>query len=123
MITVETAAELRDLLGRYLKAQLASNAATEARAALLPGSSRAKVTTANARWANAAEHRDRCQEQVDRAIFRLIADGQGKALATATRTLSEITLADLARGPELLAKITSARNLLRSVLGQIFRDG
>lgn len=40
-------------------AQKASEKAAEARAALPAGSTRAKVTTANARWANAAEDRDR----------------------------------------------------------------
>jgi len=41
------------------KAQAASTKASEARAALPPGSSRAKVTTLNARWMRAAEERDR----------------------------------------------------------------
>jgi hypothetical protein len=43
----------------------ASERACRARAALPPGSSRARVTTANARWANAAEARDRCQERIE----------------------------------------------------------
>jgi len=38
--------------------------ASEARAALPPGSSRARVTTANARWARAAEERDRVAAQL-----------------------------------------------------------
>jgi hypothetical protein len=40
-------------------AQKASEKAADARASLPTGSTRAKVTTANARWANAAEDRDR----------------------------------------------------------------
>jgi len=38
--------------------------ASEARAALPPGSTRARVTTANARWARAAEERDRVAAQL-----------------------------------------------------------
>ena len=44
------------------KAQAASERAMDARGALPPGSSRARVTTANARWASAAEHRDRVRD-------------------------------------------------------------
>ena len=40
------------------RAEAASAKAAEARSRLPPGSSRARVTTANARWARAAEHRD-----------------------------------------------------------------
>jgi hypothetical protein len=40
-------------------AQRASERAAQARAALPAGSSRARVTTANAKWMRAAEHRDR----------------------------------------------------------------
>jgi len=43
----------------YLKAAAASERASEVRRDLPPGSSRAKVTTANARWASAAEERER----------------------------------------------------------------
>ena len=43
----------------YLKAAGASKRASEARRDLPAGSSRAKVTTANARWISAAEERDR----------------------------------------------------------------
>ncbi len=43
----------------YLAAVRASQRAADARAALPIGSSRAKVTTANARWTRAAEERDR----------------------------------------------------------------
>lgn len=44
---------------RYLDAMRASQRAADARAALPLGSSRAKVTTANARWSRAAEERAR----------------------------------------------------------------
>lgn len=48
----------------YLQAVEASRKACEARGRLPHGSSRAKVTTANARWARAAEHRDRLAERL-----------------------------------------------------------
>lgn len=51
------------------RAQKASAKAAMARLALPAGSSRARVTTANARWARAAEHRDRLARQL------LIAEG------------------------------------------------
>lgn len=43
----------------YRNARAASERAADARANLPPGSSRAKITTANARWMSAAEERDR----------------------------------------------------------------
>jgi hypothetical protein len=49
------------------RAQRASEKASAARAALPPGSSRARVTTANARWMRAAEHRDRILAQLEAA--------------------------------------------------------
>ena len=45
----------------YLKAKAASERASEVRRDLPPGSSRAKVTTANARWARQAEERERLE--------------------------------------------------------------
>lgn len=50
---------LHEKIIRYLKAHEASARASVARAALPPGSSRARVTSANARWARQAEERDR----------------------------------------------------------------
>lgn len=44
---------------RLKAAQAASLKASEARSNLSPGTSRARVTTANARWARHAEERDR----------------------------------------------------------------
>lgn len=41
-----------------------SERAAAARAALPPGSSRARVTTANARWARHAEERDRLAREI-----------------------------------------------------------
>lgn len=49
-------------------AQAKSLKCAERRNALPPGSSRARVTTANANWMRAAEHRDRIAEQLERAI-------------------------------------------------------
>lgn len=47
---------LRNLLAR---AEQSSERWSNRRASLPPGSSRARVTTANAQWAIAAEHRDK----------------------------------------------------------------
>jgi putative hemolysin len=47
------------------KAQAASERAAERRMSLGVGASRARVTTANARWATAAEHRDRVAAHLD----------------------------------------------------------
>lgn len=73
MTRTEQLARLRRDLAR---AQAASTRAMDARAALPPGSSRARVTTANARWARAAEHRDRIQEQIDRLVEEIAAEEQ-----------------------------------------------
>lgn len=50
---------LSENLRDYLAACRASQKVCDARAALPIGSSRARVTTLNARWSNAAETRDR----------------------------------------------------------------
>ena len=60
--------ELRALWTRLRKAQEASIRAADARAALPPGSSRAKVTSANARWGSAAEDRDRAFDAYQTAL-------------------------------------------------------
>jgi hypothetical protein len=62
-----TVTELQRLLA---KAEKASAKAAERRAALPPGSSRARVTSANAKWARAAEHRD--------IIASMLADAQAE---------------------------------------------
>ena len=49
------------------KAQKASTRAMDSRGRLPAGSSRARVTTANANWARAAEHRDRISDLLDAA--------------------------------------------------------
>lgn len=72
MITVETATELRTLLKRYLDAQAASTRAQDARARLQAGTTRARSTTANANWARAAEHRDRCADAVTERLCALV---------------------------------------------------
>ncbi len=43
----------------------ASKKAAEARAALGPGATRARITTANARWGRAAEERDRIASKLE----------------------------------------------------------
>lgn len=72
MLTVETATELRALLKRYIDAQAASTRAQDARGRLEAGSTRARVTTANANWAKAAEHRDRCKDAVETRLCELV---------------------------------------------------
>lgn len=47
------------LQAEYYRADAASTRLAKVRASLPQGSTRARVTTANARWARAAEHRDR----------------------------------------------------------------
>ncbi len=49
-----------------IAAQKASDKASEARFKLPAGSSRAKVTTANARWMRSAEFRDLCSDRLMR---------------------------------------------------------
>jgi hypothetical protein len=63
--------EIEHLERRLAEAQEQSLAWAERRRALPPGSSRARVTTANANWARAAEHRDRCRDRLDAAMARV----------------------------------------------------
>ena len=63
--------ELKRLVGLLDKAEADSLKACEARAALPRGSSRARVTTANARWARHAEARDGLIEDVRTEMDRL----------------------------------------------------
>ena len=72
MITVETAIERQVLLKRYLAAQAASTRAQDARSRLQAGTTRARSTTANANWARAAEHRDRCADAVSEHLCALV---------------------------------------------------
>lgn len=53
-----SAAEIEKLRRELRKAESASAQASETRRALPAGSSRARVTSANARWSRAAEYRD-----------------------------------------------------------------
>ena len=55
----EEAAHLAKLRRELRAAEAASLKASDARMALPPGSSRARVTTANSRWMRKAEDRDR----------------------------------------------------------------
>lgn len=65
-------------LERALKvAQKKSEKAMEAKMRLALGSTRARVTTANANWARAAEARDRVSDQLDAARARLAAEQAG----------------------------------------------
>lgn len=49
---------------RYRQLVRAATKASESRSRLPPGSSRARVTTANSRWARAAEARDRREREL-----------------------------------------------------------
>ena len=78
--TLQAARVLRTLARDLEAAEKRSIATTAARAALPGGSSRARVTTANARWARAAEDRDHCEARlvaagVDMATAREVACG------------------------------------------------
>jgi hypothetical protein len=62
------AARMLRTLARDLEAvEVAMLKASAARAALPGGSSRAKVTTANARWSTKCEQRDRCEARIEAA--------------------------------------------------------
>lgn len=56
---------VKQLEKKLVAAQRKSMAASERRRALPPGTSRARVTTANARWGIAAEERDRVSDLLD----------------------------------------------------------
>ncbi len=58
-------AELKRLRKLLASAEVKSARAAEARRNLAVGSTRARVTSANAKWMRAAEHRDLLQKQVD----------------------------------------------------------
>jgi hypothetical protein len=64
-------AEVTRLERDLAKAQAASLRWADRRAALPAGSTRARVTSANAKWARAAEHRDRISDLLDAARARL----------------------------------------------------
>lgn len=53
---------------RYAEAIVASMRASDSRAALGPHATRARITSANARWARCAEDRDRKEERFNRAL-------------------------------------------------------
>jgi putative hemolysin len=57
--------EIRRYERLLAQAQAASERAADRRMSLGVGASRARVTTANARWATAAEHRDRVAAHLD----------------------------------------------------------
>jgi len=68
-----TPADITRLERSLTDAQAASHRAMDRKRALQPGSTRARVTTANANWARAAEHRDRCAERLDAARAAYVA--------------------------------------------------
>lgn len=60
-------AEVARLEKSLAQAQAASLRWADRRGALPAGSTRARVTSANAKWARSAEHRDRISDQLDAA--------------------------------------------------------
>ena len=72
MVTLK---ELHDMIKKTIDAQKRMNKASFARWSLPPGSSRARVTTANANHANACERYDRFREQLMTLLER--AKGEG----------------------------------------------
>lgn len=64
-MTCPKEAQIRKLERELARAEAASKRWSERRAALPAGSTRARVTTANAKWARAAEHRDRIAAQLE----------------------------------------------------------
>lgn len=70
-IIAQAAADVKRLEKLLEKAQKDSLAWAKRRGAMEPGTSRARVTTANAKWARAAEHRDRISDLLDAARVRL----------------------------------------------------
>jgi hypothetical protein len=69
MLTVENATALQELLKRYLEAQQKSSIAAERRSDVQAGATRARVTTANARWMAAAEERDRALKAAETVLL------------------------------------------------------
>ena len=59
--------EIKKLERELAKADAASKKAAAARGALGPDATRARMTTANARWMRAAEYRDRVLARLDAA--------------------------------------------------------
>jgi hypothetical protein len=62
------AMHISDRAKSWAKAIQDSERASKIRAALEPGASRARITSANAKWSTAAEHRDRCEANLVRAL-------------------------------------------------------
>ena len=55
---------IEELCREYQRACVSVLKTSAARAAIPPGGSRARVTTANARWSTACEHRDRIEARL-----------------------------------------------------------
>lgn len=68
------------LLVAYVRAADASHRASEARRALPPGSSRARVTSANARWKSQAEERDRLGRELPADFTSAVQSALGSQL-------------------------------------------
>jgi len=65
---LDAAKDIARLAKLYAQAVEQSERASDVRAALPIGSSRARVTTANARWMSAAENRDRIMNSLVKAM-------------------------------------------------------
>jgi len=100
----EAYGEISRMFRQLARAEAASLKAAAGRHRLPAGSSRARVTTANARWAQAAEHRDRLADRIEErtgirpagAAARLQAAGARAAEAPAAPSLDGAALAPAA---------------------------
>lgn len=81
---VVTAKDVATFRREYEKADEATKKWADRRAALGPGASRARVTTCNARWSTAAEHRDRLLDRLERAEAALVAQSNSSATLTSS---------------------------------------
>ena len=61
-LTPSLAQQIKDACSEYIAAQKACIKASDARFALPPGSTRARTTTAAARWSRCAEDRNRKED-------------------------------------------------------------
>ncbi|MFA5376826.1 MAG: hypothetical protein WC455_13840 [Dehalococcoidia bacterium] len=69
--------EIKQACTNLMNAERKASNAGDVRASLEPGSSRARVTTANARWAQYAEYRDLCENKLRDLMRAYLKGGEG----------------------------------------------
>lgn len=99
---------LVELAKRAQAAERKSLTAAARRSDHPPGSSRARVTTANANWARAAEYRDICLLALEQEVARLEL-GRTELAATIAELRSENTALRNALDPELRDRCVCCR--------------